>query len=88
MSSSGRRDVDVNDETGGAGRSGASIHSARRALFLDTHTTRSMAAPPRNLDADATEAPPLGSWSRLYAIVIGELVLLIVLFTLFARAFR
>jgi hypothetical protein len=34
------------------------------------------------------ERPPLGGWHRLYAIVLGELVLLIVLFTLFARAFR
>lgn len=47
-----------------------------------------MAAPPRNHDVELVEPPPLGSWSRLYAIVIGELVLLIVLFTLFARAFR
>ena len=33
------------------------------------------------------QRPPLGSWTRLYAIVLGELVLLILLFTLFARAF-
>jgi hypothetical protein len=39
-----------------------------------------------DLDADA-ERPPLGSWPRLYAIVIAELALLILLFTLFARAF-
>jgi hypothetical protein len=37
---------------------------------------------------DAAERPPLGSWRRMYAVVIGELVLLIVLFTLFAQAFR
>jgi hypothetical protein len=37
--------------------------------------------------AAAEERPPLGGWGRLYALVIGELVLLILLFTLFARAF-
>ena len=48
-----------------------------------------------NVDAGAAaaaraageERPPLGGWSRLYAIVLGELALLILLFTLFARAF-
>jgi hypothetical protein len=42
----------------------------------------------QHLDIDASERPPLGSWRRMYAVVIGELVLLIVLFTLFAQAFR
>lgn len=36
----------------------------------------------------APEQPPLGSWNRLYTIVLGELVLLVLLFTLFARTFR
>jgi hypothetical protein len=40
------------------------------------------------VDTDAAESPPLGSWRRMYAVVIGELILLIVLFTLFAQAFR
>jgi hypothetical protein len=40
------------------------------------------------VDPDTGERPPLGSWRLLYALVIGELVLLILLFTLFARAFR
>ena len=47
-----------------------------------------MAIEPQHLDAESAERPPLGGWPRLYALVIGELVLLIVLFTLFARAFR
>ena len=47
-----------------------------------------MAIEPQHLDADSDKRPPLGGWPRLYALVIGELVLLIVLFTLFARAFR
>jgi hypothetical protein len=38
-------------------------------------------------ESAADERPPLGEWKRLYAIVLGELVLLILLFTLFARAF-
>jgi hypothetical protein len=42
----------------------------------------------RPLDAESTDRPPLGGWPRLYAIVIGELILLILLFSLFARAFR
>jgi hypothetical protein len=46
------------------------------------------ATPTNRAAADAAEVPPLGSWRRLYAIVIGELALLILLFTLFARAFR
>jgi hypothetical protein len=35
------------------------------------------------------EAPPplLGSWRRVYAVVLGELALLILLFRLFSRAF-
>jgi hypothetical protein len=40
------------------------------------------------VDRQPAERPPLGGWPRLYALVIGELVLLIVLFTLFARAFE
>lgn len=36
---------------------------------------------------DDERRPPLGSWPRLYAVVLGTLVLLIVLFTLFTRAF-
>jgi hypothetical protein len=48
-----------------------------------------MSTDPRANDPlSADERPPLGSWSRLYAVVVGELVLLIVLFTLFAQAFR
>jgi hypothetical protein len=39
-------------------------------------------------DSDAEERPPLGGWPRLYALVLGELVLLVLLFTLFAYAFR
>jgi len=42
----------------------------------------------RPTEAETEKQPPLGGWTRLYAIVIGELVLLIVLFTLFANAFR
>lgn len=35
------------------------------------------------------EPPPiLGSWNRLYALVIGGLVACILLFALFARVFR
>jgi hypothetical protein len=48
-----------------------------------------MSTDPRANDpVSADERPPLGSWRRMYALVIGELVLLIVLFTFFARAFR
>ena len=37
---------------------------------------------------DNEEQPPIGgSWRVLYAVVIGNLVLLIVLFYLFTRAF-
>ena len=42
---------------------------------------------PENAVTPPEERPPLGSWGRLYAVVLGELLLLIVLFTLFARAF-
>ncbi len=35
------------------------------------------------------EPPPvLGSWNRLYALVLGALVLCIALFYLFGRVFR
>jgi hypothetical protein len=39
---------------------------------------------------DGPEAPPPygRSWKALYALVLGELALLIGLFTLFTRAFR
>jgi hypothetical protein len=34
------------------------------------------------------DAPPvLGSWKRLYAVVLGELLLLILLFALFSKVF-
>jgi hypothetical protein len=39
-------------------------------------------------ETKSDDRPPLGGWRRLYAIVIGELILLIILFSLFARAFR
>jgi len=42
-------------------------------------------APPEN--AEPEERPPLGSWPRLYALVIGALVLDVVLFYLFTRTF-
>jgi hypothetical protein len=45
-------------------------------------------APPAAAGADTeAQTPPLGGWVRVYAIVLGELALLILLFTLFARAF-
>lgn len=35
------------------------------------------------------EPPPFGgSWGRLYALVLGNLVFLVVLFYLFTKAFR
>ncbi len=37
---------------------------------------------------EGDEPPPFGgSWARLYALVLGNLVLLIVLFYLFTKAF-
>lgn len=33
------------------------------------------------------ESPPLGSWSRMYALVLANLALLIALFYAFTRAF-
>lgn len=55
-------------------------------------TRRETAVAKMTEDADtraraAEERPPLGGWGRLYAIVLGELALLVLLFTLFARAF-
>jgi len=38
------------------------------------------------MDSDA--GPPLGSWPRLYTIVVGMLVVEIALLWLLARAFR
>lgn len=35
----------------------------------------------------ADKRPPLGSWPRLYALVLGNLVVLILLFTLFTAYF-
>lgn len=32
--------------------------------------------------------PPLGSWRRMYALVLGSLAVLILLFYLFTRAFE
>jgi hypothetical protein len=55
----------------------ASTELSRQRLTID----------PRPPEPDSAEPPPLGSWTRLYAIVVGELALLILLFTLFARAF-
>ncbi|HVR29885.1 MAG TPA: hypothetical protein VMS86_10180 [Thermoanaerobaculia bacterium] len=46
-----------------------------------------MTEDPETTARAAEERPPLGSWGRLYAIVLGELALLVLLFTLFARAF-
>ena len=37
---------------------------------------------------DIEETPPLGSWKRMYALVLGVLVVLIVLFTIFTKIFE
>lgn len=34
------------------------------------------------------ERPPLGSWKRMYALVLGNLALLILLFYWFTKAFE
>lgn len=39
-------------------------------------------------EPSADDQPPLGSWNRMYALVLGVLALLIVLFTLFTWAFE
>ena len=74
------------------GRRRASIHFARRGTRRRRDRIyrryRVMASTNRPLEGDSEEQPPLGGWPRLYALVIGELALLILLFTLFARAFR
>ena len=39
-------------------------------------------------EPEKEDMPPiLGSWKRLYALVLGELLLCILLFLLFSRAF-
>jgi hypothetical protein len=42
---------------------------------------------PAHLREPVEEPPPLGSWGRMYALVLGVLAALILLFTLFTRAF-
>jgi hypothetical protein len=45
--------------------------------------------PPATGHAPPEDPPPLGrSWAALYAVVAGTLAALIVLFTLFTRAFE
>jgi len=39
-------------------------------------------------EPSADDRPPLGSWNRMYALVLGVLALLTVLFTLFTWAFE
>lgn len=39
------------------------------------------------LPTPVEEPPPLGSWGRMYALVLGVLAALILLFTWFTRAF-
>jgi hypothetical protein len=39
-------------------------------------------------DISENQAPILGSWRRLYTLVIAELAVLIVLFYLFTKAFE
>ena len=44
---------------------------------------------PDQIEKQPTEGdrPPLGSWTRIYALVLGNLVVLIVIFYAFTRAF-
>ena len=43
---------------------------------------------PEPLSPQAEPPPPLlGSWNRVYAVVVGELVLLVLLFLIFTWAF-
>ncbi len=38
--------------------------------------------------ATGEEAPPLGSWRRMYAVVLGVLLVETLLFTLFTKIFE
>ena len=46
-----------------------------------------MAAEPPPGDAEQEVRPPLGTWNRLYALVLGVLVAEVALLWLLARAF-
>ena len=49
-------------------------------------SARATSGPPPKARA---EPPPFGgTWARLYAVVLGELALLVILFTIFTRAFE
>jgi hypothetical protein len=45
-------------------------------------------APHHQDGQDPEEQPPLGSWNRMYALVLANLAFLIVLFYLFTKAFE
>ena len=54
---------------------------------MDEEDMRERVAPEERADEEGP--PPFGgSWARLYALVLGNLVLLIVLFYVFTKAFR
>ena len=41
-----------------------------------------------NFEKNIEDKPPfLGSWNKIYSLVLGELIVLIVLFYLFTKAF-
>ena len=54
-----------------------------------THVVASSDHGPRTTDHGLQDPPPFGgSWAALYAVVAGELAVLIALFALFTRAFE
>jgi hypothetical protein len=56
---------------------------ARKLTKMDSKKTQ-----PEAEDQPTDESrPPLGSWPRMYALVLGNLVILIVIFYAFTRVF-
>ena len=53
------------------------------------YNRREMADPELIEEPDPEAPPPFGgTWNRLYAIVLGELALLVILFYIFTKAFE
>ena len=52
----------------------------------ETRSETGPEAPPEHPSEAEEERPPLGSWPRLYAVVVGNLFLIIFLLILFTRA--
>jgi hypothetical protein len=76
------------ERAGGAGSAAEPERDGAQARRELAAALPGLEAPAPTVAPEQEEPPPLGSWERMYALVLGFLAFLIVVFTLFTKAFE